>query len=302
MILQIKNWVENHFNLCLLGGFVLGLVLPGMEHIPPVTVLWMTGAMIYFSCAKITVDHLQSIDILHVGVFTMVRFIVLPVALFYMLASWQPELGPGILLLALAPAGVSVAVLCSVTGGNVALGLAFTVVSSLLAPAIIPATLAFIGSHVQVDVWDLFMTLCFIVFVPIFLYFLAAVQIKPVREWTGEWGKFSSTLLLAGTTVVIVGTKRDVIFTDMTFLWTALLVLMVIFGVCYLFGILSSLWATKENRISYIFASGTMNNALVIALSFIYFSDKISLFMVLSDVVWTAYVALFQTILQRRKA
>ena len=68
----------------------------------------------------------------------------------------------------------------------------------------------------------------------------------------------------------------------------------VLFFVFYLFGFVFSLFVPKDQRSTYIWASGAINNGLAIGLSFLYFSPEITFFIVISEIIWCLYVAAAQ--------
>jgi predicted Na+-dependent transporter len=83
---------------------------------------------------------------------------------------------------------------------------------------------------------------------------------------------------------------------------SAFFVMSILFGLFYLFGFLFSLAVKKEDKVSFIYSSGAMNNSLAVGLAFAYFDAQIILFIVLSEVVWSAYVAAAQWWFSKRAA
>lgn len=301
MMHAAKNWIEAHFNICLALAFVGGLVIPGLDVVPDTTVVFMTAILIYLACSRITPDELHQVDVVQLAVFCVARFMVFPFVLFFAARFVVPDLAPGVLLLMLMPAGVAVAALSALNGGNVSLGLALTVVSSLLAPAIIPSAFGFTGSAVNVDTWSLFLTLILIVFLPILLYFGAAVRMPRLKALTGQASKAGTILLLCVMMAIVLAKKRAVFFEEPVFLMEALAVLAVLFAAGYGFGWLLAWRQGRAQQISFAVGSGAMNNALGIGLALVYFDDKTSLFMVLSEVVWIASLVAFQAVTKRKE-
>lgn len=297
---DIKNWIETHFNICLAIAFVAGLVVPGLEMVPDSTVIFMTGVLIYLACPRITPDELHQVDIVQLAIFCVARFMLLPFALFYGAHFVVPDLAPAVLLLMLMPAGVAAAALSALNSGNVSLALALTVVSSLLAPAIVPSAFSFTGSAVNVDTWSLFLTLVMIVFLPILLYFGGAVRVPRLKDLTARVSKVGTILFLCLMMAVVLAKKRDVFFEDPAFLLEAFAVLGVLFAAGYGFGWLLAFRQGRAQQISFAVSSGAMNNALGIGLALVYFDDKTSLFMVLSEVAWIASLVLFQAVVKRK--
>lgn len=296
----IRTFAETHFNWILMSAFLIGMIAPGLNAVPSEVIVYGTGAIIFLACARISLKELESVDIFTIGGFSLVRFILIPFVIYFVVLMMVPDLAIGSFLLALMPAGVAVAVLTAITAGNVALGLSLTIISSLLAPLVVPSAFAMLGHMVQIDVFDMFKTLAVIVFLPIALYFGLARPVKPVKRAIQEHGKFLNIIIMVFLTSVIVAQKRDVFFEDPWFLLQSLAVLSALFFVFYASAWILAYKAGDAERIAYTYGSGAMNNNLGIALAYLYFDAKTALFLILSEVVWVLAMSTFQTWLKER--
>ena len=168
----IKNFIENNFSLLLLVGFIAGFFTPSLGEISDEIVIFLIAVLIFLSCADINTKDFFNVDVFQIGLFTLLRFAVFPLVLFYLAYLLVPQYAIGVLLLSLMPAGMAVASLCSMSKApnSVPIGLSLTIISSLLAPFFIPAVYSFLGQTLEVDVLGLFITLSLVVFVPIILY------------------------------------------------------------------------------------------------------------------------------------
>lgn len=297
----IKRAIEGNFSLLLLIGFILGFFVPSVGGAADEVVIIFTACLVFFSCASIKTPDLLKVDVFQVAMFTLVRFAVLPLVLFYAANQFFPEYSVGVLLLALMPAGVAVSALCSMSGANVALGLSLTVISSLLAPAFVPGVFSFLGQVVNVDISGLFITLSLVVFLPIVLYFGVAARIKPVEGLVKKYNKSSSIVILALVLIIVVAAQKEEMLSSLDTVYVALAIMTGLFAIFYAFGALYSLLVPKGQRIPYIYSSGAMNNSLAVGLAFLYFSPQITLFIVLSEIVWSFYVALAQWLFPKFK-
>ncbi len=286
---QVKIWVEKNLALSLLLGILAGFLFPDFGEVANDLVVFLTGLLIFFSCTNIKIKDMFLIDIFQIALFSLLRFMVFPIILFY--AAWIlfPEYSHGVLLLAIMPAGVAVTALCAMSGGNATLGLGLTVITSLLAPAVVPSVFSFLGQSVDVDTWGLFKTLCLVVFVPLVIYFVAARPVVPVRKWLVSNNKFLSIVVLTVIMLIVVASQKEAFLSEFSRLYIDLSIMVGLFGILYLFGIAFSFFliAEPKDRISYIFASGAMNNALAVGLSFLYFDSHTTFFVVASEFVWS---------------
>lgn len=296
---KIKNFIENNFSLLLILGCVLGFFVPSFGETADEIVIFLTALLIFFSCSNIKPTEFLQVDIFQIGVFILLRYAVFPLVLFYGAHQIFPEYAVGVLLLALMPAGVTVSALCSMSGANVALGLSLIIVSSLLAPVFVPGVFSFLGQIVNVDVMALFVTLVMVVFIPILLYFLVFSKVKIVDNFAKNYNKSSSIIILSLILVIVIATQKQTFLEAPEVIYVGLLIMTGLFAIFYAFGIIYSLFMSKGQRLPYIFSSGAMNNSLAVGLAFAYFDPKITLFIVLSEIVFSFYIAFSQYVASR---
>jgi len=297
---KIKSLVENNLSILLLIGFLLGFVAPDMGNLADEIAIILTAALIFLSCADIKPVDFLKIDVFQVALFTMLRFAIFPLLCFFVIKELYPEFAVGTLLLLLMPAGVAVASLCSMTGAKVALGLSLTIISSLLAPAFIPGVFAFLGQYVAVDIFQLFLTLLLVVFVPIGLYFFGAARVPQIDNALKSYNKSAAVVILAIILMVVIAAQKQEFLNNIGLIFTGFWVMVVIIGLCWGFGIAFSYFVDKGDKIPFVISSGAMNNSLAVGLAFAYFDPVTSLFIVLSEVVWSIYVALAQWFFSKR--
>ncbi len=295
---KIKSTIENNFSLLLLIGFISGFFFSGVgdylgDKADEIAII-LTAVLIFLSCADIKPVTFLEIDIFQVGSFSLIRYTILPLILFYAAHHFFPQFSTGVLLLALMPAGVSVAALCSMARGNVVLGLSITILSSLLAPVLIFAVFSFLGHTISVDVWKLFLTLVFVVFVPVILYFGVVYKSKKMAPFVKKYSQASSVVILSFILFIVMATQKEYFLDNVDTALIAFFVMLGLFAIFYLFGFICSFFVQKKDRISYIFASGAMNNSLSVGLAFAYFDANVVLFIVMSEIVWSLYVGVMQ--------
>lgn len=297
---RIKTLIESNFSLLLLVGFLLGFVVPSVGDVADEIAIVLTAVLIFLSCADIKPVDFLKIDVFEVALFSVLRFAAFPLVAFFIVKGMFPEFAVGTLLLLVMPAGVAVASLCSMAGAKVALGLSLTIVSSLLAPAFIPGIFAFVGQYVTVDIFKLFVTLVLVVFVPILLYFFGAAKVSKLDKVVKDYNKSAAVVILSIILTIVIAAQKSEFLDNLSLIFTGFWIMVVIIGACYVFGIIYSLFVEKESKVPYIISSGAMNNSLAVGIAFAYFDATTSLFIVLSEVVWSIYVALAQWIFSKR--
>lgn len=297
---QIRKFIEGNFSLLLLLGVIIGFFVPKFGSFADELVIVLTAVLIFLSCADIKPVDFFKIDVFQVGIFVVLRFAVFPLVLFFLAYKFAPEYAVGILLLGLMPAGVAVASLCSMSHAKVVLGLGLTIISSLLAPAIIPAAFSFLGKFVEVDIFDLFLVLTGVVFLPVGLYFGLFNRSEKISGLIRKYNKAGSVLILSFILVIVIAAQKDALLNDVSTIVYGLIVMTIFFVVVYGFGFIYAMFMPKEDKVAYILSSGAMNNSLAVGLAFAYFDPTTSLFIVLSEIVWSVCVALAQWYFSKR--
>ncbi len=297
---NLKRMIENNFSLLLLLGVVVGFFIPSFGDNADEIVIFLTGALIFFACADIKPVDFFKVDIFQTGVFTLLRFAIFPLVLFFVAQKTVPDFALGVLLMALMPAGVAVASLCSMSRANVVVGLSLTIMSSLLAPAFVPSVFLFLGQVVNVDILSLFLTLVYVVLLPICAYFLIVYKRHKIEAVVKNTNKSASIIILSVILMILMATQKEEFLAQPSLIVEGMIVMTVLIGLFYVFGIVFSRFVPVDQKISYIYGSGAMNNSLAVGLAFAYFDAATTLFIVLSEIVWSIYVVVGQWYFARR--
>ena len=300
--MKVKTFIEQNLNMVLLVSVVIGMTVPGVELIPTVVVTSLLGILVFFLCAKISVSELQGIAAKEIVIFYAIRFICLPILLFYLVNEIVPRYAVGVLLLALMPVGTSTPALVGTVKGNVTLAFVLTIVTSLLAPFIVPVVFMMNNISATLQITGLFYTLFSVAFVPFVVYFLLISIKKEAKPLIKKNSSFVAVALTGVIIAIVVSKQKDVFFTDLGSLVLVVVLLAVTFTLFYIFGWFYRYPKSldyKSKKISYSLSSGATNTAIGINLALVYFSADTVFFMVLSEFFWVVSIPLFN-IAQKR--
>lgn len=129
----------------------------------------------------------------------LAQFVIMPL-LAWLLArvfALPPELAVGVILVGCCPGGTASNVITYLSGGDLALSIGMTSVSTLLAPLLTPLlTWWLAGKYVDVDVYDMFMSIVQVIILPIAIGLLVRRFLKPSD-------KVLSSVLPAFSTIAI---------------------------------------------------------------------------------------------------
>lgn len=280
------QFIESHFNLVLILSVLLGLILPYVDQIPSYWVIIFLGFMMFLSCFRVDFSEIRKSNYGYSLLFIAFRFVALPVVLFYLCNLFIPEYAIAILLAALMPAGVASPGLTAIFHGRVSTAFFVVVVSTLLAPFIIPAVFQFLTfTNLHIDVVGLFQTLMLSIFLPIILFGILR-KVSTISDIGFRYGKSLNIIFIGLILILVIAKQRIFLFEHYESLLFPLILSFILFFLFYLCGwFLFSSTDTKQ-KIAYSLSSGANNAALGIALALLYFPIEVSVFQVLTEFPW----------------
>ena len=174
-LIQISAWIAAHITLVVVLVTAVALFLPSSfvwidtSAITPMlgVVMFGMGLTLRPSDFRPVLQHPK--DIL-IG--ELAQFLIMPSLAWLLckLLSLPEELALGVILVGCCPGGTASNVICYLAKGDVALSVAMTGVSTLLAPIVTPALVWLLaGESVKVDVAGMFLSIVQVVIVPIVL-------------------------------------------------------------------------------------------------------------------------------------
>lgn len=296
-MLNLKSIIESNFNSILLLSVIVGLFVPSIEYTPNEAVTVLLAIIMFFVSSKVDLSTIKNIPIKSVIVFYIVRFILLPIALFYLAESLIPKYAIGILLVSLVPVGVTTPMLVSTAKGNVTFALALTIVTSLLAPFMIPLIFMNMSLSSEIEISGLFITLFSIIIIPLLLYYLLTRFKRGLKPLIDKNSSFVSIAFTGLVIAIVVSKQKDVFLNDTFSLFLASIVMFLLFILFYIFGWFYPMQRDKPDMIiSNSLSSGAINTAVGINLALLYFSSDTVFFLVISEFAWVASIPLFNKI------
>lgn len=178
-LIQISAWIAAHITLVVVLVTAVALFLPSsFNWIDTSAITPMLGVVMFGMGLTLRPSDFRPVlqhpkDIL-VG--ELAQFLIMPSLAWLLckLLSLPEELALGVILVGCCPGGTASNVICYLAKGDVALSVAMTGVSTLLAPIVTPALVWLLaGESVEVDVAGMFLSIVQVVIVPIVLGLLA---------------------------------------------------------------------------------------------------------------------------------
>ncbi len=300
----MRRFIENHFGIVLLISCVVGLAVPAFASVPDASASVSLAMLTYASCFKLSDGGFSEINWKNILFFYVIRYVFLPVILLVIAKEFFPAYAAGIFLLALLPTAVSSPAFANMFGGRVPPAFAIVILSTVLAPFLIPAQCAWVLSDASItpSPLPLFRTLAFCVFLPMVLYFSTRKH-KILSALMYDNVKIISIVLVFFVIALVIAKQREFILghTAELILPTSLtLICYVIFLLC---GWYFSRGQKQDVRISFATCSAFNNVALGVSVALLHFPQNVILFVAVSEMAWAMLPIMFRWFLAivRRK-
>jgi BASS family bile acid:Na+ symporter len=117
---------------------------------------------------------------------TGLQFLIMPLLAAGLAAAFGFEgaLAAGIILIGAAPGGVASNVITYLAGGNVALSVTLTAISTMLSPFMTPLAMSFLaGTYIEVDAANMMWSIVRLIILPIVAGFAFNFLLRRVAEW-----------------------------------------------------------------------------------------------------------------------
>ncbi len=277
LLTRLSSWIAAHITLIVVAVTAVALLVPqsftwmGTSAITPMlgVVMFGMGLTLCPSDFKPVVQHPTDILIGELS-----QFIIMPLLAWLLcrLLSLPEQIALGVVLVGCCPGGTASNVICYLAKGDIALSVATTSVSTLLAPVVTPAlVLLLAGESVNVDVWGMFMSIVQVVIVPIILGFVVNHYCRKATAKVTPLLPMISTLTVAAIIGIIVAHNASSILSCSLIVAMAV-VLHNILGLTLGYGIATISGRNPEKRSAISIEVGMQNSGLATSLAATHFA------------------------------
>ncbi|MCU4362260.1 MULTISPECIES: bile acid:sodium symporter family protein [Acinetobacter] len=274
--LRFTQFIQKTFALWVIIFAALALWQPELFVWLKAYIPWILGIIMLGMGMTMTVDDfkgvLQSPKAVLIGV--VAQFVVMP-GLAYVLCklfNLPPEIAVGVILVGCCPGGTASNVITYMAKGNVALSVACTSVSTLLAPVLTPAIFYLLASQwLKIDAASMFISILQVVLLPIVVGLILRTWLKrQVESYIQVMPLVSVIAIVAIVAAIIAGSKAAI-------LQSGLLILAVVIlhnGLGYLLGFTAARFFKLPYADSKAIAIevGMQNSGLGVALAAVHFA------------------------------
>ncbi len=262
--------------LVIYSSLLAGIFFPRASQIFQPFPLYCMMALLFLSFLPIRLSDIsQTISSrgLVIGVFLLIRMILLPTAVFFLFSA----LWPGYSLSALLLSGISTGVVAPFISGllqaNTPLVLVVVVCSSLLVPFTLPPMVDILcGRSMDLSVWAMMRLLLLVVFVPVLLAQIMRKFSLNLVELLRQHQFPISLFLFAVTNLGIFSKYSNFFYQEPMTIVLATVVAFVLAFLYLVAGLLLSWGRPVEDQVAAVICLGIMNNVLVIVFSSQFFT------------------------------
>lgn len=140
------------------------------------------------------------------------QFTIMPIIAFLLasVAGFPPEISAGIILLGTAPTSVTASLFCYLAKANVALAIAITAITTLMAPFLLPLLMKlFAGGYIEIHVLEMMWGMIQIVIIPIGAGLLFNHFLSGKAKWLDDAMPIVSMFGVAVIVAIIIASGRD---------------------------------------------------------------------------------------------
>ena len=204
---KVSGFLSQHIAELIIITSVIAFYAPkGFLWIPPYTAT-LLGAAMFGMGLTIKREDFQIVFSRPKEVFSgcLMQYTVMPLVAYFLavVMNLDKDIALGVILVGCCPGGTASNVICYLAKGDIALSVAMTGVSTLLAPFVTPALVYLLaGKEVAVDMIGMFLSIVQVVIVPIVLGLAANKYLSRFTERVTPLLPMVSTLAIA----TIIGT------------------------------------------------------------------------------------------------
>lgn len=277
LLTRLSTWIAAHITLIVVAVTAVALLVPesftwlGTSAITPMlgVVMFGMGLTLRPSDFKPVVQHPTDVIIGELA-----QFIIMPLLAWLLcrLLSLPEQIALGVVLVGCCPGGTASNVICYLAKGDIALSVAMTSVSTLVAPVVTPAlVLLLAGESVDVDVWGMFLSIVQVVIVPILLGFIVNHYCRKATAKVTPLLPMVSTLTVAAIIGIIVAHNAASILSCSLIVALAV-ILHNILGLALGYGIAAATGMSPEKRSAISIEVGMQNSGLATSLAATHFA------------------------------
>jgi predicted Na+-dependent transporter len=297
------RFIQQYFGFLLLLSCMIGMMVPSFGDITPRLVMIALAFIVFcsffqidFSTGALAADFSLSLR------FWLIRFVLMPVSVFFVLKWFSDFYAVLMLLLFLLPAAVASPSFTILFGGKPDLSLKILIYSSFLSVASIPIIMGLLpGSLVKVNAGQLLMTMVYTIVLP-FLIHLPLRKISRVRKTIGRYNALFTLLGLGMIFIAATARNKPAILSNPALVGVYAVIALLLYFILYLAGYLLMPAMPRQARITMSISSGANNIGLGVTITALFFPGNMNVFFIVAQLAWVIALIPLRRIFRTERA
>ena len=277
MMKRICHYISEYMGILVLAAALLALAFPtALQQVRPMVINYLLGAVMFGMGLTLNLQDFKIVfsrpkDVI-IG--CLAQFTIMPLLAWALASLFRLDeaLALGVVLVGCCPGGTASNVITYLAKGDLALSVGMTGVSTVLAPFLTPLlTWALAGKSVDVDVASMFLSILWVVILPIVLGLLVKWLWPKMTEKATDYLPAFSSIAIAMIVAIVIAANAGKLLAG----GLIIVVVVMLHNICglsmgYLIGRLLGLSEPKKRAIS--IEVGMQNSGLASSLATIHFA------------------------------
>lgn len=286
-MVKINGFINQYFGIILLSSAIAGLFFK-FENIETSTVIiFSLGTVIFSSFFRINLSaELYKSDWKTIFIFYGIRFLMLPVLVYYLTATVSSFYAISFFVLLLLPSAVSSPAFSAMYEGDISLALKVLLFTSFASILIIPVLSSLIlAKSVAIDTRYMFLILVYTIIIP-FVAHIPFRRSNAVRQFFISNNALVTALGLMTIFVFSTSKNRDIILNNPGKVLLYAAIAFVFFALAYFIGYYTIPGLGKLKRKSLSVCSGANNIGMGVTLTMLFFPGETNVFFIIAQLSW----------------
>lgn len=274
---KLCHYISEYVGILVLAAALLAMAFPNtLQQVRPTVINYMLGVVMFGMGLTLNLQDFRIVFSRPKDIITgcLAQFTIMPLLAWVLTRLFQLDeaLTLGVVLVGCCPGGTASNVITYLAKGDLALSVGMTGISTMLAPLLTPLlTWALAGKSINVDVANMFLSILWVVILPIILGLTVKwLWPKFTESVTDYLPAFSSLTIAFIVAIVIAANANKLLVGGLTIVLVVMLHNICGLGLGYLIGHLLGMSSPKKRAIS--IEVGMQNSGLASSLAILHFA------------------------------
>jgi predicted Na+-dependent transporter len=284
---KVNSFINRFFGVILLISAASGLFFRiNISNITNIIIISL-AVIIFSSFFKIELNRdLFREDMKNTVLYLVLRFIVLPVIVYFFVQFFSPFYAVVFFILLVLPAAVSSPAFTAMYNGKISLSLKILIITSFLSILTLPFLSGLVLSKkIEIDTVHMFLTMIYTIVIPFILH-LPLRRNHKIRKLFTDNNPLITAIGLIIIFIVATSNNRYIILSEPLKIFNYTLLSFLVYIVLYITGYFLIAKQNKETSIAYSVSSGANNIGIGVTITALYFPGDTNVFMIVAQIAW----------------